>query len=411
MKNEGYEVIWIGRNDLIPAHQSKEMYCDQYYDGKHLYDTKNFKSENKPSKHPKSDPLKNDKTYDEIGYYSHFIGKIDDEKAHKPMKTGNDWICIESALKYIDEYSKRKSEKPFFLYITLTFPHPPYMCEEPWFSSIDRQLCKKRLPSALNLDKPSMLKEICRKQNLRDWGDENFIEVRATYLAMVSRFDYQFGLIKQKLKEKNLYDESSIFVFSDHGDYTGDYDVVEKAQNCFEDCITKVPLIMKPASTFQYKAGIKDDLVELVDLVATIEDMACIKTDYIHFGESLLPLINEGLRQKKCAFCEGGRIHGEYWAMEKGHSRDSEYWPRLSTQCSENGEHTKAVMIRMGNLKYVYRLYEKDELYDLDLDPNELNNLIEDSKYEKQCIEMKNQMLTWFLKTGDIVPNRKDPRY
>ena len=33
MKNQGYEVIWIGRNDIIPANRSKTEYCDEFYSG------------------------------------------------------------------------------------------------------------------------------------------------------------------------------------------------------------------------------------------------------------------------------------------------------------------------------------------------------------------------------------------
>jgi len=34
-------------------------------------------------------------------------------------------------------------------------------------------------------------------------------------------------------------------LLSDHGDFTGDYRLVEKTQNIFEDCLTRVPLIIK----------------------------------------------------------------------------------------------------------------------------------------------------------------------
>ena len=33
MKNQGYEVIWIGRNDVVPGDRPKTDYCDEYYDG------------------------------------------------------------------------------------------------------------------------------------------------------------------------------------------------------------------------------------------------------------------------------------------------------------------------------------------------------------------------------------------
>ena len=46
-----------------------------------------------------------------------------------------------------------------------------------------------------------MLYGINEKQNLNGWTEERFDELRATYLAMVSRFDHQLGMIKEKLRE------------------------------------------------------------------------------------------------------------------------------------------------------------------------------------------------------------------
>lgn len=96
--------------------------------------------------------------------------------------------------------------------------------------------------------------------------------------------------------------------------------------------------------------------------------------------------------------------------MERGHGPQSAYWPRLSTQESEGPEHTKACMIRMGNYKYTMRLYEKDEFYDLEKDPMELHNAIEEPHYQEQIAKMKNRLLQWYMETGDYVPNRKDKR-
>lgn len=278
-------------------------------------------------------------------------------------------------------------------------------------SSIDRSKCEPRRPSALDLDKPSMLKAIAERQNLKDWGEDHFIEMRAVYLAMVSRFDHQYGMIENALKDGGLYDHTSIFVFSDHGDYTGDYDIAEKVQNCFEDCIVNVPLLVKPAKQFDVKPGISKALCELVDITATVEEMTGVKTEYVNFGKSLVPALAGKKEHKDAVFSEGGRIHGEYWAMERGHNEDSEYWPRLSAQCSEGPEHTKAAMIRMGNLKYVMRLYEKDELYDLEKDPKELVNRIDETEYQGDIAKMRNRLLQWYMETADWVPNRKDPRF
>ena len=67
-------------------------------------------------------------------------------------------------------------------------------------------------------------------------------------------------------------------------------------------------------------------------------------------------------------------------------------------------------MIRMGNLKYTKRLYEIDELYDLDKDPNELVNEIDNPAYAEKIKAMQDRMLSWYQETADWVPNRKDIR-
>ena len=67
-------------------------------------------------------------------------------------------------------------------------------------------------------------------------------------------------------------------------------------------------------------------------------------------------------------------------------------------------------MIRMGQYKYVMRLYEQDEFYDLEKDPMELSNAIEAPEYERQIQTMRMRLLEYYMETADTVPNRRDPR-
>ena len=405
MKENGYEVIWIGRNDIIPADRAKTEYCDEYYSGQ---DFENHRDEAGLKFSPgKKATAQMPEFMKKDNYYSFYQGKLDAEEAKETF----DWNCVKSALDYLDRKQNDKEGKPFFLYVTLSFPHPPYGCEDPWYSSIDRSALKPRRKNVEELSgKPSMLHGIRSRQNLQNWTEDQYNELRAVYLGMVERFDYQFGLVKEKLKSCGFYDDTSIFVFSDHGDYTGDYGITEKVQNCFEDPVCNVPLLIKPASWIPVKPGKSAVLAELADLPATWAAMAGITLEYTQFGKPLLEAIGGAEVHKDAVFCEGGRIHGEVQAMEGGHGPKSPYWPRLETQCSEGPEHTKATMIRMGDYKYIMRLYEQDEFYDLKEDPEELENRIHMARYQDQIAKMRMRLLQFYMETADTVPNRKDLR-
>ena len=67
-------------------------------------------------------------------------------------------------------------------------------------------------------------------------------------------------------------------------------------------------------------------------------------------------------------------------------------------------------MLRMGELKYVMRLYGSDELYDLSKDPEELQNRIGDPAYAPQVAQMKEKLLRFYMETGDFVPTKMDKR-
>lgn len=67
-------------------------------------------------------------------------------------------------------------------------------------------------------------------------------------------------------------------------------------------------------------------------------------------------------------------------------------------------------MCRMGNIKYTMRLYEKDELYDLNQDPLELHNQIDNPKYHDIILKFKERILYYYMETGDFVPQGRDLR-
>jgi hypothetical protein len=67
-------------------------------------------------------------------------------------------------------------------------------------------------------------------------------------------------------------------------------------------------------------------------------------------------------------------------------------------------------MVRTHQYKYVRRLDELDEFYDLSIDAENSNNLINDPNYINQILELKERMLKWYQETADAVPFELDER-
>jgi len=235
---------------------------------------------------------------------------------------------------------------------------------------------------------------------------------------MCTRVDHQFGMVLDALRASGTIDDTAVFFFADHGDFTGDYGLVEKTQNTFEDCLSRVPFLVKPQKGIPCEPRISDALVELIDFSATVHQLSGLDVPYTHFGRSLLPAIaGETDTHRDAVFCEGGRLSGEVEAMEhesldKWEGKSSPYWPRLDLQTSDEAPwHTKAAMCRTKTHKYVHRLYEADELYDLEKDPRELRNLVEEPAYAEVLSSLKDRMLTWYMETCDVVPRDTDRRW
>jgi len=396
LKENGYNVWWGGKNDLVPAENGFDDYCTVKHErlaNKRLY----------PSRGWRGEPGGNT-------YYSFLQGKLE-TREHTEGPLDNDWNCIQGAIDYVRQSS---GDEPLCLYLPLFYPHPPYGVEDPWFSAIDRSKLPPRIRTPDDWSgKPAIYKAFWERSGLFDWPEEKWDELRATYYGMCARVDYQLGQLIQALKDKGFYDDTALFFFSDHGDLTGDYGLVQKLGNVFPDCQVRVPFIFKPPADLRAKPGICDALVELVDMPATVEELVGLRPGHTHFGKSLLSLATgETEEHRDAVFSQAGGIREDIEDEDRQLPQYSEslYWPQLSILSERGVESTKATMIRTRTHKYVQRLYEQDELYELATDPGELTNRIDDPALADVLAQLKERLLRFYLETGDVVPAQANLR-
>merc|ERR1719326_570287 len=103
-------------------------------------------------------------------------------------------------------------------------------------------------------------------------------QVRASYLSGVSYSDHLFGELMKELDSTALAENTAVFVWSDHGDYAGDYGLVEKWPSGMEDVLTRVPLIARVPGVTNTSQGVKrDEPTQLLDVMKTVLNLANVQ--------------------------------------------------------------------------------------------------------------------------------------
>jgi choline-sulfatase len=248
----------------------------------------------------------------------------------------------------------------------------------------------------------------------RDIEGYDLSKVQAVYMGMTSFIDTLLGELMDALEDG---DNTMLIAASDHGDYAGDYGLVEKWPAGFDDVLTRVPLVISSPSC---KAGSRINApVELFDIMATIMEDAGITARHTHYARSLVPQLGgaEGDRGR-AVFCEGGYNRNEPHcnpgtsANTRGLRRpEAPYYPKMTQQGEEPETVGRGTMIRTLTHKLVLRSYGDHELYDLNKDPQELCNIYGKPEYAAIQAELERRMLDWYIATSDSVPTEEDPRW
>ena len=182
--------------------------------------------------------------------------------------------------------------------------------------------------------------------------------VKASYYAMIELIDHEFGRLIDGLEARGELDNTIVIFTSDHGELLGDHGLLLKGCRFFE-ALVHVPLVVSWPARF---AGGRRSraLVEHVDLAPTLLEAVGLPVPAGMQGRSLLPILDgraEPDLHKPHVFCE-------YW--------DAVELPKGVGPTN----HTHATMRFDGRHKsVVYHGLGLGEIYDLEADPGEFDNL------------------------------------
>lgn len=333
----------------------------------------------------------NDMGYDEtsLRYYTHFPGKhyedeVGQDAYHRYAQKGQykklggpqdlnwklkpslvekeednfDMAVANKAVKFINQRGKDKQN--FFLHVGFEKPHLPLTTLQKYYDMYDYE--DFSLPATVN-----DWYENGRYPWIQDWvhnaipkrDPEQAKRVMAAYAACITEMDDMFGRLITALKQNGLYDNTIIVYSTDHGEHMFEHGLRGK-HNMYEAAVN-IPFIVSYPQKLP-KGAVNSSIVSLIDVLPTLAELIGSKVSSEVQGISLVETMTTDRQlADRAVFAEYRQ--GGYKAFS-----DADYLPSR--------------MMRKGDYKFVYTHGIIDQLYNMKIDPDELNNLALDPLYK-----------------------------
>ena len=257
-----------------------------------------------------------------------------------------------NATRKLFDLSRGQDARPWCLTVSFTHPHDPYVARKKYWDLYED--CEHLLP---DISPIPYVDQDAHSQRILDANDhENFDitedqirRARRAYFANISYLDDKVGEVLQTLEDTRQ--DATILFVADHGDMLGERGLWFKMS--FFEGSARVPLMICAP---QMEAGLLETPVSNIDVTPTMCDLAGVSMEEVMpwtTGMSLVPM-GQGVERT------------EPVAMEY----------------AAEGSYSPLVCLRYGKWKYTRCLLDPDQLFDIEADPYELNNLADVAKHQ-----------------------------
>jgi arylsulfatase A-like enzyme len=299
----------------------------------------------------------------------------------------------DKSCEWLDRYAAGDRDKPFFLMTSFPDPHHPFTPPGKYWSMYRPE--DMRLPPNFDHGNRPLARSVAWALAQRASGKANTSEqaafavderetreAMALSCGMIAMIDDAIGRVLATLQAHGLAEDTVVVFTTDHGDFLGDHRLMLKGPAHFE-AITHVPFIW--AEPGRGPSRTTDTLAGTLDIAATVLDRAKIHPYNGIQGESLMPAVNGGtLAHPRDAV-----------VIEDDQQRASlgfETAPRLRTLVTKRWRLTIAHNDPWG------------ELYDLENDPHEMDNLFDDPAHRGVRGELMEQLAYREMALADRSP-------
>ncbi len=354
----GYRTAYIGKWHLDGSDYFGDGICPDGWEEEYWYDGRRYL---------------NDLSRKEIQLWR--TGS-DEELKNESSVLQSTWACksVEKAQQFLENTSGGNS--PYLLVVSFDEPHPPSLCPHEYVEKFKDYNYQIGPAAQDNLEKKPTQQQM--------WAEAHYAYQENSQLKNPRLFgcnsfvDTQIGRLIETVENTAANGPTYIFFTSDHGDMLGAHRLTGKGWCMYEENI-KVPLIVKGPDL---SCGSRiSPAVSHIDLLPTFLELAGILSPPILEGGSLLPLLKAGgSSNQPSSFFTERPVFTEFNRFAINHDEGGFYPIR---------------MIRIGNFKLIINLFDMDELYNLEEDPYELENLINDTGYKSERDNLHKELISW----------------
>jgi choline-sulfatase len=282
-----------------------------------------------------------------------------------------DMFIARETVKFLRAYQ----DQPFCLTASFMKPHPPFFPPREWAEQYTPESMDLLPIGDISKYPEHIQKRVARTQGM---GEKRIRAHKAGYMGNVAFVDHCIGKVLDGLDTLGLWDNTIVVYTSDHGEMGGEHGIYQKF--CMFDPAVKVPLMVSyPPSIPQGK--VTEALTEYFGLYPTLSDLAGLpapdKTTVVDFDGA----------------CEqmDATSFAEVLRHPEADGPDAIF--------SEHGlrSNLASYLVRTEQFKYVHNAGGScHEVYDLEHDPGEFHNLIDEAVYQSVVKDLHDRLVAWY---------------
>lgn len=260
-------------------------------------------------------------------------------------------------------FLREVGEDPYLMVVAFDEPHGPFIRPAEYHNRLDPASMVRPPSYNAPLDgKPASQRRARSEMPCAEWDE--YIRMRMPHFDCNAYVDREIGRLVDAVR---AHDPDAIIVYTaDHGDMLGCHGLLSKGPMMY-DQTTRVPFIISGPESRASRGGVHPMPVSHVDVLPTLLDLAGEPVPESIHGRSLVPALLDPAQRINDAVLVSFNRFGIY------HRSNMEFWP---IRCLVTDKHKLAV-----------NLFDRDELYDLESDPHELSNTIDENPQREALLD------------------------